>query len=200
MVSNDHYQTIESSSTAEYKEKGSRFLAFAFPVEQESQIKELIQEFRKKYYDARHICYGYILGNETKVMKGNDDGEPAHTAGTPILNQIRSRNLTNIVILVVRYFGGTKLGVSGLIEAYKEATKSCLDHAIIIDKYVTIKIQLEFQAHLQGEVMRLIKEYGADIQSIDYENSTIIIIQVRKSLVNYFIEKQLQGVTKKILD
>jgi len=200
MISSDLYLTIETSSTAEYKEKGSKFLAFSFPVENEIQIKELLSEFRKKYYDARHVCHAYILGTENRIMKGNDDGEPSHTAGTPILNQIRSKNLTNVLVIVVRYFGGTKLGVSGLIEAYKESAKECLDQAIIVERFVYQTIRVTFQATIQGEVMRFIKEFEANILSMDYDNGIVMIVQVRKSRVNAFVTKPILGMEVAIAD
>jgi uncharacterized YigZ family protein len=199
-VSSDLYLTIEVSSTAEYKEKGSKFFAFSFPVEDESQIKELLNEFRKKYYDARHVCYAYILGTENRIMKGNDDGEPSHTAGTPILNQIRSKNLTNVLVIVVRYFGGTKLGVSGLIEAYKESAKACLDQAIIVERFVYQTITVKFQAIIQGEVMRFIKEFEANILSMDYDNGIVMIVQIRKSRTNAFVTKPILGMEISIIE
>src|SRR5690242_5641679 len=121
------YQTIEKSSDSIYKEKGSRFLAFARPVSSESDVKKVLESLRKEYFDARHHCFAWILGPEKKLFRAFDDGEPNHSAGDPILGQIRSRNLTNVLVVVVRYFGGTKLGVGGLISAYKTAASDALD-------------------------------------------------------------------------
>lgn len=195
----DFYFTISETTTAEYKEKGSKFIAFSHHVTSEKQVKEIIQEMRKKYYDARHVCHAYIIGTEDRVMKGQDDGEPAHTAGTPILNQIRSKNLTQTLVVVVRYFGGTKLGVSGLIEAYKEAAKDCLDKAIILEKFICDTLEISFEAPLQGEVMRLVKEFNGQILSLDYQSKVILQIEIRKSITHKFLQKPIVGVTVEIL-
>ena len=132
-------------------------------------------------------------------MKGQDDGEPAHTAGTPILNQLRSKNLTQTLVVVVRYFGGTKLGVSGLIEAYKEAAKSCLDKAIILEKYISERLEIMFEAPLQGEVMRLVKEFNCQIISLDYQSKVILRIEIRKSITPKFLQKPIVGVSVEII-
>jgi len=198
-MKDDFYFTIAETTTAEYKEKGSKFLAFSYYVSTEQQIKEIIQEIKKKYYDARHVCYAYIIGTENRVLKAQDDGEPAHTAGTPILNQIRSKNITQTLVVVVRYFGGTKLGVSGLIEAYKESAKACLDKATILEKFITETIEIRFEAALQGEVMRLVKEVNGQIKSLDYKNTAILLLEIRKSIVPTFLQKNIPGVTMKIV-
>jgi len=198
-MKDDFYFTISETTTAEYKEKGSKFLAFSYHVTSEKQVKEIIQETRKKYYDARHVCYAYILGTEERIMKGQDDGEPAHTAGTPILNQIRSKNLTQTLVVVVRYFGGTKLGVSGLIEAYKESAKTCLDKAQILEKYISDVLEITFEAPLQGEVMRLVKEFNGQIVSLDYQNKVILRIELRKSITPKFLQKSIVGVAVEVL-
>ena len=198
-MKDDFYFTISESTTAEYKEKGSKFIAFSHVVSSEQEIKEIIQETKKKYYDARHVCYGYIIGTEERVMKGQDDGEPAHTAGTPILNQIRSKNLTQTLVVVVRYFGGTKLGVSGLIEAYREAAKACLDKAIIIEKFISDTLEITFEAPLQGEVMRLVKEFNGQILSLDYQSKVILRIEIRKSITPKFLQKPIVGVAVEII-
>lgn len=195
----DFYFTISETTTAEYKEKGSKFIAFSYHVTSEKQVKEIIQETRKKYYDARHVCHAYIIGTEDRIMKGQDDGEPAHTAGTPILNQIRSKNLTQTLVVVVRYFGGTKLGVSGLIEAYKEAAKDCLDKAIIREKFICDTLEISFEAPLQGEVMRLVKEFNGQILSLDYQSKVILHIEIRKSITPKFLQKPIVGVAVEIL-
>ena len=198
-MKDDFYFTISGSTTAEYKEKGSKFIAFSHVVSSEQEIKEIIQETKKNYYDARHVCYGYIIGTEDRVMKGQDDGEPAHTAGTPILNQIRSKNLTQTLVVVVRYFGGTKLGVSGLIDAYKEAAKTCLDKAFILEKYISDILEITFEAPLQGEVMRLVKEFNGQIISLDYQSKVILRIEIRKSITPKFLQKPIVGVGVQVL-
>ncbi|ABG59765.1 YigZ family protein [Cytophaga hutchinsonii] len=197
-MKDDFYFTIAASTTAEYKEKGSKFLTFSYAVSTEQEIKEILQETRKKYYDARHVCYGYIIGTEDRVMKCQDDGEPAHTAGTPILNQIRSKNLTQTLVVVVRYFGGTKLGVSGLIEAYKESAKACLNKATILEKYLSDTLHITFEAALQGEVMRMVKEFNGQIISLDYQNKVILQVEIRKSITPKFLQNPILGVTVEI--
>ena len=198
-MKDDFYFTISESTTAEYKEKGSKFIAFSHVVTSEQEIKEIIQEVKKKYYDARHVCYGYVIGTEERIMKGQDDGEPSHTAGTPILNQIRSKNLTQTLVVVVRYFGGTKLGTSGLIDAYKEVTKACLDKATIVEKYISDTVEITFDTSLQGEVMRLVKEFNAQIISLDYQSKMVLHVEVRKSITPKFLQKTIVGVAVEIL-
>jgi len=198
-MKDDFYFTISESTTAEYKEKGSKFIAFSHVVSSEQEIKEIIQETKKKYYDARHVCYGYIIGTEDRIMKGQDDGEPSHTAGTPILNQIRSKNLTQTLVVVVRYFGGTKLGVSGLIEAYRETAKACLDKATILEKYISNVIEITFETALQGEVMRLVKEFNCQIISLDYQSKVILHVKIRKSITTKFLQNPILGVAVDIL-
>lgn len=199
MAKDDFYFTISEPATAEYKEKGSRFLAFSYAVSSETEIKKIIQETKKKYYDARHVCHGYIIGTEERIMKGQDDGEPAHTAGTPILNQIRSKNLTQTLVVVVRYFGGTKLGVSGLIEAYKEAAKACLDKSGLTEKFLSDTLEITFEAALQGEVMRLVKEFNGQILSVDYKNTVILRAAIRKSVTPKFLQKSIVGMQVEIV-
>ena len=142
-----------------YKEKGSKFLAFAFPVSSEEEIKEQILVLKKEYYDARHHCYAYILGKDAAHYRANDDGEPGHSAGDPILGQIRSHNLTDVLIVVVRYFGGTKLGVGGLIHAYKTAATDAIANNTIVKKIVTASIKIHFEYLSMNSVMKLIKDY-----------------------------------------
>ena len=132
MMSIFYFHTIKDSAEGLYKEKGSKFLAFAFPVTTEDEIKDCQEKIRKKYFDARHHCYAWILGADKSQLRANDDGEPNHSAGDPILGQIRSRDLTDVLVVVVRYFGGTKLGVSGLIQAYRAAAEDALNNTTII--------------------------------------------------------------------
>jgi uncharacterized YigZ family protein len=192
-MNKDIYFTIEASTSAEYKEKGSKFLGFSYVVYSEAEIKEIVQETRKKYCDARHVCYAYVIGTKNRIMKGQDDGEPSHTAGTPILNQIRSKNLTQTLVVVVRYFGGTKLGVSGLIDAYKTVAKECLDKSTILEKYIYESLELIFDASLQGEVMRLVKEFGGQIISLDYTNEIVLLAEFRKSVIPNMLQKTIVG-------
>ena len=159
----DTYKTISSPAEGIYKEKGSKFLSFAIPVKTAEEIKEIIKEYRKQYYDARHVCYAYMLGAEHKDFRANDDGEPSGTAGRPILGQINSRELTDILVIVVRYFGGVLLGTGGLVVAYKEATADALNQAEIIEKTVDEVISVRFDYLLMNDVMRIIKDTGAQI-------------------------------------
>jgi len=193
-MNKDIYCTIEASTSAEYKDKGSKFLGFSYVVYSEAEIKEIVQETRKKYYNARHVCYAYVIGTKNRIMKGHDDGEPSHTAGTPILNQIRSKNLTQTLVIVVRYFGGTKLGVSGLINAYKTVAKECLDKSIILENYIYESLELIFDASLQGEVMRLVKEFSGQIISLDYTNKVILLAEFRKNAIPIILQKTILGI------
>jgi len=152
------YRTLQGSNEGLYKEKGSKFLAFAYPVISELDIKEKINELKKEYYDASHHCYAWMLGAEKNHFRTFDDGEPSHSAGDPILGQIRSKGITNVLIVVVRYFGGAKLGIGGLINAYKTAAEDALSKSIIVEKELTEEIKLTFDYWITSEVMVLIKE------------------------------------------
>jgi uncharacterized YigZ family protein len=165
----DTYRTIKELSEGVYKDKGSRFLAFAFPVTNEEQIKFHLEELRRKYHDARHHCYAWRLNPEMDRFRSNDDGEPAGSAGNPILGQIRSKELTNILVVVVRYFGGTLLGVGGLINAYRSATADALGQADIISRKVTSKWELKFGYPQMNEVMTVIKEYNLETENQQFD-------------------------------
>jgi len=177
---NDTYKTIVSTSEGIYKEKGSKFLAFAIPVNSVEEIKEIIKEYRKKYFDARHVCYAYILGHERTDFRANDDGEPSGTAGRPILGQINSRNLTNVLVVVVRYFGGILLGTGGLVTAYKEAAADALDQAEIVEKTVDEQFTIHFDYILLNDVMRIIKEVNPLVLQQIFDNECKIILSIRK--------------------
>jgi len=185
----DSYFTIASSTEGIYKEKGSKFLSFSFPVEDAEQVKELVKTFKKNYYDARHVCYGYMLGAERKEWRANDDGEPSGTAGRPILGQINSRELTNILVIVVRYFGGILLGTGGLAIAYKEATANALNQAEIIEKTVNCEITIHFEYSIMNSVMRIVKESSATILEQSYENDCFMKLSIRKQDVSTFTNK-----------
>ncbi|MBS9522944.1 YigZ family protein [Litoribacter ruber] len=187
----DTYLTLAGESESLYKEKGSKFLAFAYPVSDEDEIKERLEALRKKYYDARHHCYAYMLGKDQDQYRANDDGEPNHSAGDPILGQIRSHNLTNVLIVVVRYFGGTKLGVGGLITAYKSAAAEAIESNQIITEIVTLPIKFTFDYLDMNDVMRLIKDYDLTIKSQDFDNTCKMAIRVREA--NYEIVKEKLG-------
>ncbi|MCU0455151.1 MAG: YigZ family protein [Bacteroidales bacterium] len=161
MDGTDSYRTIRKASSGLYKEKGSRFAAAAHPVSDESHVKQLIEEVRREHHEARHHCYAYVLGTGEGRWRANDDGEPSGTAGRPILGQIRSAGLTNVLVIVSRYFGGTLLGVSGLINAYRTAARSALDNAEIIEETVQESHELRFPYAALNDVMKIIKEEEA---------------------------------------
>jgi len=176
------YHTLHHAAEGSYKEKGSKFLAFAYPVESEAEIKEKIVLLKKKYFDARHHCFAWILGPEKKHFRAFDDGEPNHSAGDPILGQLRSKDLTNVLVVVVRYFGGVKLGVGGLISAYKAAAESALSHASIVEKEVTEIVDLNFDYLIVSDVMKVIKDLGLKVLKQDFsENGHIkIVVPIRQ--------------------
>ena len=176
----EKYKTIEAISEGLYKEKGSKFLSFAIPVSSVDEVKEIVKNYRKEYYDSRHVCYAYMLGADRKEFRANDDGEPSGTAGRPILGQINSRELTNILVIVVRYFGGILLGTGGLVVAYKEATTDALNQAEVIEKTVDETIAILFDYVLMNEVMRIIKDTNAQISSQSFENQCEMQLSILK--------------------
>lgn len=185
----DTYKTISKPSEGYYKEKGSKFPTFAFPVTTEEEIKEIRDKLRKDYFDARHHCYGWRLGADLKQYRANDDGEPSSTAGKPILGQIQSNELTNILIVVIRYFGGTKLGVSGLINAYRTAAADAISNASIINKTVNDIYEIKFQYAAMNDVMRIIKEDKPLQLNQQFDLNCSITISIRQSEVEKLIEK-----------
>lgn len=192
----DSYLTLNTTSEGLYKEKGSKFLAFAYPVDSEDQIKETLDELRKRYYDARHHCYAYILGKNQDIYRANDDGEPNHSAGDPILGQIRSHQLTNVLIVVIRYFGGTKLGVGGLISAYKTAAAEAIENNEIIIAIVHSRLVVDFDYLAMNDVMKIIKDFDLQIVNQKFDNICRLEIQVREKFKAKVIEKfeDIQGV------
>lgn len=185
----DSFLTISSPSEGLYKEKGSKFIALAFPVESVDEVKESLEALRKKYYDARHHCYAYVLGHAADEVRANDDGEPNHSAGDPILGQIKSKNLTNTLVVVIRYFGGTKLGVSGLITAYKTAAAEALDANQVIQKDITENITLRFPYDEMNEVMKLVKDLDLKIKRQDYDSLCVMHLEVIISQMGNLKEK-----------
>ena len=177
----DEYRTIATTSEGYYTEKRSKFLAFAHPVETVDEIKEILAGYRKKYYDARHVCYAYMLGADRKEYRANDDGEPSSTAGKPILGQINSNELTNILIVVVRYYGGVNLGTSGLIVAYREAAADALAHSTIETRQVEEIVTYSFAYPQMNDVMRIVKEMNPRVLSQTYDNTCEIRLSIRKS-------------------
>ncbi|SFW46115.1 uncharacterized protein, YigZ family [Prevotellaceae bacterium HUN156] len=177
----DEYKTIATTSEGYYTEKRSKFLAFAHPVKTLDEVKDIIAGYRKKYYDARHVCYAYMLGAERTDFRANDDGEPSSTAGKPILGQINSNELTDILIVVVRYYGGVNLGTSGLIVAYREAAADAISHATIEMRQVEELITYSFAYPQMNDVMRIVKDMNPRVVSQTYEGTTCtIVLSIRK--------------------
>ena len=185
----DSFLTISSPSEGLYKEKGSKFIALSFPVESVDEVKDSLEGLRKEYYDARHHCYAYVLGHAGDEVRANDDGEPNHSAGDPILGQIKSKNLTNTLVVVIRYFGGTKLGVSGLITAYKTAAAEALDANQIIQKDITENITLRFPYDEMNEAMKLVKDLDLKVKGQDYDSLCIMNLEVMISQMGNLKEK-----------
>lgn len=170
-VQEGFYSTILSKGEGLYREKGSKFISFAFPVHSVEEIRDILVTLRKKYYDARHICYAYMLGADRKEFRANDDGEPSGTAGRPILGQLNSRELTNVLVVVIRYFGGILLGTGGLITAYREAASDALENAGKVQKQVEMVLTIYFDYPLINEVMRRVKEQQSVIIAQDLRMS-----------------------------
>lgn len=179
----DSFLTIAGPAEGTYTEKRSKFLAFAFPVSTVDEVKELVEAYQKKYYDARHVCYAYMLGHERLTFRANDNGEPSGTAGKPILGQINSNQLTDILILVVRYFGGIKLGTSGLIQAYKAAASEAITAATIVERTVDEQLTVTFEYPLMNQVMRVVKEEAPTILSQQFDNDCALTLAIRASLM-----------------
>lgn len=177
----DEYKTLKTEGEGYYTEKRSKFLAFAHHVETTDEVKDIVAGYRKKYYDARHVCYAYMLGFERQDFRANDDGEPSSTAGKPILGQINSNELTNILIVVVRYYGGVNLGTSGLIVAYREAAADALAHATIETRQVEEIVKYSFAYPQMNDVMRIVKDMNPRIVSQTFENTCEIVLSIRKS-------------------
>ncbi|HZI24479.1 MAG TPA: YigZ family protein, partial [Chryseolinea sp.] len=172
------YHTLQHPANGFYKEKGSKFLAFAYPVDSEADIKTRLDHVKKEYFDARHHCFAWMLGADKKYFRAFDDGEPSHSAGTPILGQIRSKGITNILIVVVRYFGGIKLGVGGLMEAYKAAAEDALRNGSIVEIELTETIWLQFEYTMLADMMKIIKDFGLKILEQDFSERGTMKISI----------------------
>lgn len=177
----DTYLTIEHTSEGLYKEKGSRFIAYAYPVQSADEVKIILQQLKKEYYDARHVCYAYSLSVENPDMRSNDDGEPSGTGGRPILGVILSNKINNILIAVVRYFGGIKLGTSGLIYAYKTAAADAIANSQIVERIIELEFSLDFQYPQINEVMRVMKEDSCRITQQSFDLNCNILFWIRKN-------------------
>ncbi len=181
MAEPDTYKTIKQRSEGVFRDRGSKFLAFAFPVYTTEEIKKTLAELRKEYHDARHHCYAYRLGAAKEIFRANDDGEPSGSAGNPIMRQIRSKGLSNILIVVVRYFGGTLLGVGGLINAYRTAAANAIQDAIIITAAEQDLVEISFPYILMNNVMKIIRDEGMIIHEQDFTETCKIMVFIRKS-------------------
>lgn len=177
----DSYKTINKIAEGYITERKSKFISYVFPIETEEEVKNILDEYKKKYYNARHICWAYMLGVEREDFRANDDGEPSGTAGRPILGQINSFGLTNVLILIVRYFGGTLLGTGGLIKAYKEAASEAIENADIIEKTVDNTYLLQFDYSLLNEVMRVLNQFEESKWEQNFTETCQMTITIRQS-------------------
>ncbi|MEO8759360.1 MAG: YigZ family protein [Bacteroidia bacterium] len=185
----DTYLTIQKPAEGLFKDKGSKFFAYAFPIQTEEEIKPHINTLKKQHPSARHFCYGFRLGADKKLFRANDDGEPSGTAGKPILNQIISADLTNVLVVVVRYFGGTLLGTSGLIQAYKAAAADALQQIVPVIKYITQTYEVTFKTEITNLVMRYLKEYDAEIVEHTFDTENKIIFNLRLSFTDKLLNQ-----------
>lgn len=177
----DEFKTIVNIGEGTYSEKRSKFLAFSHHVESVDEVKEIVQAYRKKYYDARHVCYAYVLGADRDVFRANDDGEPSSTAGKPILGQINSNGLTDVLVVVVRYYGGVNLGTGGLIVAYKTAAAEALAASEVVTRQVEAVVTYSFPYMMMNSVMRVVKDLKPRIISQNYDSTCEIKLGIRKS-------------------
>ena len=188
----DSFKTIASIAEGTYSEKRSKFLAFAIPVTTVDEVKQYVAEYQKRYYDARHACYAYMLGAERTEFRANDNGEPSGTAGKPILGQINSYGLTNILIIVVRYFGGIKLGTSGLIVAYRQAAIEALEQATIVERTVDDDITFAFEFPMMNAVMKVVKDMNPQIISQGYDTDCTMTLRIRRGMMPQLRERLLK--------
>jgi uncharacterized YigZ family protein len=184
MLFDDTYKTIEKEAEGIFRDKGSRFIAYLYPIKSEEEIKNIIAELKALHPKARHHCWAMRIGSDRTVFRINDDGEPSGTAGRPILNTLLSSDLTNVLAVVVRYFGGTLLGVPGLINAYKSATQDAINQANVIEKTIDLIFKLEFGHSVMNEVMKIIKDEGLRIFNQQFDLNCSLDIEIRQSQVN----------------
>lgn len=201
MLFDDTYKTIKGISEGIFRDKGSKFIGYAYPIKSEAEIKEIVNKLKAEHTKARHFCWAIRLSTDRNVFKLNDDGEPSGTAGRPILNTLLSTDLTNILVVVVRYFGGTLLGVPGLINAYKNATIEALNANEIITKTVNDSYQIKFDYLVMNEVMRIVKDEALNVIAQHFDNNCSIEFEVRKSNLNQVLGKleKIEGVEIKYL-
>lgn len=184
----DSYKSISGLSTGQFRDNGSKFLAFAYPVESEDQVRDIVRSLKKEYYDARHHCYAYRIGYDGSSWRANDDGEPSSSAGRPILGQLLSRELSDVLVVVVRYFGGIKLGIPGLIRAYKESTAAALDSAEIVEKIACCAYGMDFDYLAMNDVMKLVKDMSLQVVSQQFDLRCSMVVRVRLSAEKVFVE------------
>lgn len=189
----DYYNTLKGESHSLFKDKGSKHFGYALPVRNEEDIKNALEQIRKKHHASRHVCYAWALGNYQEQTRANDDGEPSNSAGQPILGQIRSFELTYVLIAVVRYFGGVKLGVSGLINAYKTAAKEAIEDGIIIQTTIDVEFLLHYKYDLMNQVMRVVKQFEANVLAQNFTETCELKISIRASKANS-MENQLNKI------
>lgn len=188
----DLYKTIKTPAEGYYTEKRSKFISYAFPVRTVEEVKELIAQYRKQYYDARHVCWAYMLGADRQTFRANDDGEPSSTAGKPILGQINSNELTDILIVVIRYFGGIELGTSGLIVAYRTAAADAIANAEIEERTVDEEVTVAFEYPYLNGIMRIVKEENPEIISQHFEMTCEMTLRIRQSEMEKLKSRLLQ--------
>ncbi len=201
MIVDDTFRTLATAATGEFRDRGSKFLAYAYPIRSEPETRTYLNALRGQHPKAVHYCYAYRLGLDRNNYRANDDGEPSGTAGRPILNVLYSRELTNILVVVVRYFGGTLLGVPGLINAYKMATIAALNEAVVTEQTVKETYQVRYPFEQMNEVMRLVKEQQLTVLKQDYDTACMLEIEVRKSRVDTVLERlgKLEGLETSLL-
>lgn len=199
MADNFKYKTPEGTTTAEFKDRGSKFLAYAYPVSSAEDVKTKLQVLKKEHPKAVHHCYAYRLGTDGLQYRANDDGEPSGSAGKPILGQIDSAGITNVLVVVVRYFGGTLLGVPGLINAYKTATQDALQQAVLIEKWIEQHVEIQFDYPVMGEVMYLLRQCEATVYKQDLQLFCVVHAGIPKPHADAYIAKlsEIRGVEVK---
>ena len=191
-MTKDSFRTIANQCEGQFKIKGSKFIAFGYPVNSEEEIENKLKNLKKKFHNARHHCYAYRLGNEGKMYRYNDDGEPSGTAGKPIYGRLLSHELSNILMVVVRYFGGTLLGTSGLINAYRSATEDCIRNAKIIEQTIDIDVKISFGYEQINKVMRIIKDGAITIKNQNFENVCTMQLSIRKKNYDISLEQLMK--------
>jgi len=196
VLADDTYLTIETASEGIFKDKGSKFIAFAYPVSSENDLKVRLDILKKEHHSARHHCWAYRIGKDGEIWRANDDGEPSNSAGKPILGQIQSKGLSNVGVIVVRYFGGTLLGVSGLMHAYKEATADALVNAKIIEVQIELEYRVSFPFEMMNDVMKFLKDNTAKIIAQTYDTACCIDFKIRKTKEKLVLESlnKIEGV------